>query len=709
MVLRFKIIIIFCIFSVLQLIGQTNIYVATTGNDITGTGSITSPYATITKAATVCSAGDSVFVRAGTYRNSDYTGTNSHIWSGEDAVTISANGSAGNYIVFTPYQNEKVLIEFDGAYGVLIKNASYITFKGFEIKGIADKISITEAAANWGIYRVGTSTTNRDLAVEMGGISFSDKVNDKTTNNVLRGMDKGKPIIANTVKPEYYNGRALVANSSHYINLENNIIRDVPSAAIRAQQCDYVNIIGNEVFRCTYWSSLGVGAITVAEATSIDANTNVKIVIARNRVYENENRLVSWNPSKDFVHFGIDEGTGIFLTRNNATYLNGKMLIANNISYKNGASGIVCHFTDRTIIEHNTVYDNGTTNDGEPGGIGINQADDVTVRNNIAYSKSNRWALGKVGGTLTNINLSSNIIFNNNGSVNVVKNDREDNFIAGFTKTNPLFVDAMNHNFNLQGTSPAINTGNTSGTQTVDFFNVARNEGVVDVGAIEYLPVKLSIKVFLEGCFNTTTGKMQDALRANNLLTNKEPYTGLGFSHVGSGGETVLPTRFTTTGGNAIVDWVFVELRNATTPSVIAASRLAFIQADGDIVYLDGVSPLSFKSSMLGSYLIVVKHRNHLKVKTNTAIALTNGNNVVNLSIGGASPMKSITIGANIVYMMYAGDLNQDGTINTTDRSNAWNARNISGYNQNDCSLNGTVDATDRSNTWNNRNINSDF
>ena len=44
-----------------------DIFVATNGNDTTGNGSISSPYATLTKATSVAAAGDTIQVRAGSY------------------------------------------------------------------------------------------------------------------------------------------------------------------------------------------------------------------------------------------------------------------------------------------------------------------------------------------------------------------------------------------------------------------------------------------------------------------------------------------------------------------------------------------------------------------------------------------------------------------------------------------------------------------
>ena len=98
-------------------------------------------------------------------------------------------------------------------------------------------------------------------------------------------------------------------------------------------------------------------------------------------------------------------------------------------------------------------------------------------------------------------------------------------------------------------------------------------------------------KVFLGGAFTGTL--MRDELRAKNLLPLIEPYSspelvGTGFTHVGGGGnESTTSSVFSTTGANAIVDWVFVELRNPASASAVVATRSALLQRDGDIVDVD--------------------------------------------------------------------------------------------------------------------------
>jgi len=499
--MKTKFIAVFCFLLSGILFSQTTYHVAINGND-SNAGTQSSPFKTLQKAANTVGAGDTVLVHAGTYRNSDFDATkttpdvnyanNAKIWAGSDLLRITnKHGSASAYITFKPYQNDVVTLEFDNNYGVLIKNSSYIKFIGFTVKGIADKIDQAEAEAAWGKYQLNGSTS--DLATILS-IDFN--------NPPAVGTDIVKTKQQGAKKPSYYNGRGIVVNGSHHVDILDNLIKDVTSAAIRIQQSDWATVKGNEVKNCTYWTTAGVGAITVAEAdsnlvtgTEAGSDTDIKIKLINNYVHHNENRLVSWNPTKIKVHWAIDEGTGLFLTRNVASngtgatgggtdYTKGKMLIANNISAFNGASGIVCHFTNRVTIEHNTCYKNGTTNQkasgAAPGGIGVNASNDVDIRNNIIYATSDSWAIGKLGGTLTNIIRTKNIVYNEGG----VAIHRQ--MSTGWTKEDPKLVNPDSNDFTIGSNSPAVNAGTTTIEVTDDYLGNLRNDGTPDVGAYEY-------------------------------------------------------------------------------------------------------------------------------------------------------------------------------------------------------------------------------
>jgi len=440
------------------------------------------PYATIEKASSESQPGDTVFVHAGIYHNADFD--DGDIWEGSTFTTIAKSGTEDAWIVFTPWPGDSVLLEFDGAYGVVFNNVAYVKFTGFEIKGIADNITQQEAEDAWGLYKDNNGVVH-DLAEEMG-IDITDPA--------LWGQKLDKPNTENASKPSYYNGRALVALTSHHIIIENNVVRDVPSAAIRVQKSDYVTVTGNRVYNNTYWTTLGVGAITVAESSvrpSGDTYEGVKIILKNNIVHHNENRMYSWNPNKDFVKFVIDEGTGLFLTRNKDTYDHGYILISTNLSYLNGASGIVVHKTNRAIVEQNTCYDNGTTNgDAKAGGIGLNTCDDVTIYNNISWSKPDKIALGVLAEPVTNTKVDANILFNNNGPSDVVNGIPD-----GWTETDPLLLDPAGFDFRLQKTSPAINNGNPDILVTTDIVGFPR-DNAPDIGAYEYDPAQGTDEIY---------------------------------------------------------------------------------------------------------------------------------------------------------------------------------------------------------------------
>jgi hypothetical protein len=75
-------------------------------------------------------------------------------------------------------------------------------------------------------------------------------------------------------------------------------------------------------------------------------------------------------------------------------------------------------------------------------------------------------------------------------------------------------------------------------------------------------------------------------------------------------------TVFGVAGDNAIVDWVFVELRDKTNNTNVLATRAGLIQRDGDIVDVDGVSCLSFPAVPIDSYYVAIRHRSHLGTMT---------------------------------------------------------------------------------------------
>ena len=215
--------------------------------------------------------------------------------------------------------------------------------------------------------------------------------------------------------------------------------------------------------------------------------------------------------------------------------------------------------------------------------------------------------------------------------------------------------------------------------------------------------VRVRARSFLSGPYDIGTGRMATTLNTLGLIPLQEPYTEGGSAQVGGGGETTTSQVLSTTGPNAIVDWVLLDLRNAATPSIVVATRCALIQADGDIVAVDGISPVGF-ALPAGNYRVGLHHRNHLSVVTAQSIALSATAVSVDLSDGSAA-----LVGGNLATDLLAGrrvqvpgDALRDGVIRYAGASNDRDAllsrigggvptATVAGYFKEDINMDGVV------------------
>jgi hypothetical protein len=163
---------------------------------------------------------------------------------------------------------------------------------------------------------------------------------------------------------------------------------------------------------------------------------------------------------------------------------------------------------------------------------------------------------------------------------------------------------------------------NADSLVTLPAYNAATKKLTLTIGAAPLVvkldnSVAVSIKVYLQGPYVAASGVMNDALRKLATFPRKEPYTGMtGFTHVGGGGgesitdEAVLGNL----GNEAVVDWVFIQLRS--TPTTVVATRSALLLKNGMVVETDGKTPVKFMGVTPGAYYVTVRHRNHLGVMT---------------------------------------------------------------------------------------------
>ncbi len=219
----------------------------------------------------------------------------------------------------------------------------------------------------------------------------------------------------------------------------------------------------------------------------------------------------------------------------------------------------------------------------------------------------------------------------------------------------------------------------------------------------EGLLLRLNMAALLDGPYDAATDLMHDSLRVRGLLPLAEPFSAMGLTPVGlQGGNELAPEALLTTGPDALVDWVLLELRGADDASRVDAARAALLQRDGDVVDVDGVSPVRI-TALYGNYRIALLHRNHLPVLTQEPVLLGPGINAFDLTTG-AVPLHvpDAQVLRDGRHLLWQGDANGDGTVRYTGLGNDRDpvlvtvggvvpTNTASGYLPTDVNMDGTV------------------
>lgn len=180
-------------------------------------------------------------------------------------------------------------------------------------------------------------------------------------------------------------------------------------------------------------------------------------------------------------------------------------------------------------------------------------------------------------------------------------------------------------------------------------------------------PASVQVSVHLSGAFDGIMGR--DDLYALGVLPTTEPYSAMGYSFIGGGGETMGPMWAGITGPFAPVDWVVVELRSAENPSIVVASQAAILIREGQVLGTDG-SPPRF-NVMEGDYHVAIKHRNHLGAMSLHPLHFGASTVPVDLT-SPAFPTYGANARNNIngTMALWAGDVNSNGTVTYTGQQN---------------------------------------
>ena len=192
----------------------------------------------------------------------------------------------------------------------------------------------------------------------------------------------------------------------------------------------------------------------------------------------------------------------------------------------------------------------------------------------------------------------------------------------------------------------------TKDNQTVEYIYL-NGKRIAQHVTDDVTTTQLQVKALLQGAYDTSSGLMRDDLRTKELIPTDTPYPNTQ--------QSLNVDLLNNTGGDAIVDWVLLELRAANNPSNVEHAYAALLQRDGDLV--DPVSgDVLLLDNITGSFYISLRHRNHLGVITANPLNLTDGGVSIvdftstNILVMGQDARREVQGKA----LMWAGDANHD-------------------------------------------------
>ena len=366
------------------------LYVSTSGNDA-NSGSVTAPFRTISKAATLAKPGDFVTVRGGVY-----TG----------AVSIASKGLSTARIVFQSYPGEKVILDGTGIGSttalVNLSRTEYVDFTGFEVRN-APYIGInvrnarsTRVAGNeihhsvrmaiyWGADTLGGSA---DAIVE-DNVAYNNVLENQA--HTTSGGWAGTIVVSKTTGASIRNNRvyqndgegiivlltdnAVVAGNVLYDNFSQGVFLD--NARFTTVDSNLIYSTGNSRYFRDGWPGQGIAVANESYSTSNPSSDNTII-----------NNIVigtRWG----FYYGSFENGGGLKNTR-----------VANNTFHRSAQEGIRISSDTHanSVVENNIVSASGLAPAYAGGG--------VTFRNNNWYGVNAGVAAG-AGDVIGNPNFAN--------------------------------------------------------------------------------------------------------------------------------------------------------------------------------------------------------------------------------------------------------------------------------------------------------------
>lgn len=441
--------------------GGNTYYVSPSGAD-TNAGTESQPWQTIQKAADTMVAGDTVYIKAGTY---------------PERVVPQNSGSAGSYITYAAYAGDTATIDgstvtLPSDWGGLfdVSNKDYIVISGLRI------------------IKAGPNDNNVGILADNSSYITIEK--NHTYDTVSSGI--------------------AIWNSDNIIIDGNEVVLACNDGE---QEC--ITVAGTDIFEIknNHVHDGGPGTIGGEGIDVKDGSSNGDIY--RNHVHD-LNRLGiyvdSWDKHTHTIDvyqnivYNIVDNDGFAVAAESGGLLE-DINIYNNIAYDNGTCGISISRNGGLLYQHpmeniqvinNTFYNNGST---WGGGVYLDNpdADDIIIRNNLCSQNLSFQIAAEPDVLPQSYTVDHNLIDGYRGYTGEV-------YGSDYVEEFPRLVDPNGADFHLQSNSPAIDKGSSVGAPSDDYDGTSRPQMTgYDIGAYEYAPGGITTTTTASGSTSTST------------------------------------------------------------------------------------------------------------------------------------------------------------------------------------------------------------
>lgn len=320
------------------------------------------------------------------------------LYNHDAAIMLTNSGLPGHPITYKAADGQAPVIKANGSWCTLYIAGSYINVEGLNIQGKAGDLSYEEAwKCFWGkIAPADDPDYSTDWEYSTGNYNTNGVSIEPIPKHKIVHGSAGTPVTD------------AIVSIPHNISISNCVIEYMAGGS-GGSQCDYITIENCTIANNGWWGMYGTSGISFLGTVDIDDNRDdYKFIIRGNEVAGNRH-FIPWKAGT----VRLSDGNGIIIdtTNERENDYKGKTLIANNLVYENGGSGIHTFRANNVDIINNTIFNNGSTPELSWSELFANECNNVNLYNNIVYSRTGNREDPNVS-TVVNLAYDNNIFYN---------------------------------------------------------------------------------------------------------------------------------------------------------------------------------------------------------------------------------------------------------------------------------------------------------